>query len=92
LLISSQFQELLSELRERFDFILIDTPPLLEFSDAAAVSARVDGVLLSVRNNTSARFNAVRSAEMLNNLGAQLLGIVLNGIELRRETKEKLAA
>ena len=49
LLSSSKFAKLVEELRNRFDWILIDTPPVVLFSDADAVSANCDGVLLVVR-------------------------------------------
>jgi capsular exopolysaccharide synthesis family protein len=79
LLTSPAFQKLLDTLRQDFDYVLIDTPPLLAVSDPSAVAARVDGVLLVVRFSKYARPNARRAKELLSSLQANVLGIVVNG-------------
>lgn len=79
LLTSPAFQHLLDTLRKDFDFVLIDTPPLLAVSDPSAVAPRVDGVLLVVRFSKYARPNAHRAKEMLAALRANVLGVVVNG-------------
>lgn len=79
LLTSPQFQHLLDSLRKEYDFVLLDTPPLLAVSDPSAVAPRVDGVLLVVRFSKYARPNARRAKELLASLRAQVLGVVVNG-------------
>src|SRR5262249_28722871 len=49
LLTLPRFAELLGELRGRYDFVIVDTPPLLAVSDPSVVAPRVDGVLLTIR-------------------------------------------
>jgi capsular exopolysaccharide synthesis family protein len=79
LLTSVRFQELLGVLRDRADFVLVDTPPLLAVSDPASVAPFVDGVLMTVRLSKSVRPQAERANDILASLGAHLLGVVVNG-------------
>ena len=62
LLTSPQFQEVLDALRGAYDFVLVDTPPLLAVSDPAVVAPRVDGVLLTFRMTKKVRPAAERAA------------------------------
>src|SRR5207253_1902904 len=79
------FKDVLDQLRDEFDFVLIDTPPLLAVTDPAAVAPRVDGVLLVVRiSNAGGRQNAKRAVEMLSALGTKVLDVVVNGVNPTR--------
>lgn len=78
LLTSPRFQELLNEIRSQFDFVLVDTPPVLMVSDPCAVAPRVDGVLLVIRQIKNNRPAAERSIEVLASLGANILGVLVN--------------
>jgi capsular exopolysaccharide synthesis family protein len=84
LLTSERFKELVDVLRTKFDTILIDTPPLLAVTDPSAVAARVDSVLLVMRITKHVRPNALRAKQVLEALGARVLGIVVNGVEMRQ--------
>src|SRR5262249_21397399 len=75
-----RFQELLAALRERFDFVLVDTPPLLVVTDPCVVVPYVDGVILTVRISKNARPHASRAKEILATLGARVFGVVVNGV------------
>jgi len=79
LLTSTRFHELLNEIRAKYDFVLIDTPPLLVVSDPAVVAHRVDGVILTLRVAKNGRPTAIRARELLVSLGAKILGVVVNG-------------
>jgi capsular exopolysaccharide synthesis family protein len=79
LLTSPAFEQLLADLRAEYDFVLIDTPPLLAVSDPSAVAARVDGVLLVVRFSKNARPTARRAKEVLESMRADVVGVVVNG-------------
>ena len=79
LLTSPRFQELLAELKAAYAFVVIDTPPLLAVSDPAAVAPRADGVLMVFRMTGRARPSAERAREQLSALGANVLGVVVNG-------------
>jgi capsular exopolysaccharide synthesis family protein len=83
LLTSPRLQELLESLREQYDFVLVDTPPLLTVTDPSVVAARVDGVLLTIRLSLTGRSQAQQAQETLASLRANLLGVVVNGISNR---------
>jgi capsular exopolysaccharide synthesis family protein len=78
LLASQQMANLLETVRERFDIVVVDSPPVLAVTDAAILAARVDGALLVARaakTSTSQVAGAVRALEAVN---ARLLGCVFN--------------
>ena len=79
LLTSPQFQHTLDTVRKAYDFVIVDTPPLLAVSDPAVVAPRVDGVLLTFRMTKKVRPAAERAREQLAALGANVLGVVVNG-------------
>jgi capsular exopolysaccharide synthesis family protein len=83
LLTSPRLPELLASLRERFDFVLLDTSALLAVSDPGAVAPRADGVLLVVRVGKNNRPQAERAREMLSALQATVAGVVVNGVGRR---------
>jgi len=83
LLTSPAFKDLLELLREQSDFVIVDTPPLLEVTDASVVASRVDGVLLTLRLGKNGRPAAEAAAETLAAVGATLLGVVVNGTDRR---------
>jgi capsular exopolysaccharide synthesis family protein len=77
---SPQVKELIEEMRLEFDFVIIDSPPLLAVTDACPIAARVDGVILCIRIKKNVRVSAERATEMLANLGANCIGLVVNGV------------
>ncbi len=78
LLGSPQFQQVLAELKERYDFVIIDSPPLLAVADPAIVAPQVDGVLLVFRMTKTSRPTAERAREVLAGVGANALGVIVN--------------
>ena len=80
-LMSNRMENLLSMLRDRYEWIIIDSPPVLAVTDSATLSRLVDGVILVVRMNGRTRMGAVRAAETLRTLGANILGLIANGID-----------
>lgn len=69
---------LLRELKSRFDFVVIDGAPVLEFPDALALAARVDGVILVVESEKTLIDDARRAKQELERAGAKIAGVVLN--------------
>ena len=66
-----------------YDFVLVDSPPILPVADALAMARTMDGVVIAVMRDVS-RFSAVDSArQRLHQVGATILGVVVNGIESR---------
>jgi len=83
LLSSPEFKSFIDLVRDKFDFVLVDTPPLLAVTDPSAVAARVDGVILALRIRKGVRGPARRSRELLANVGANVLGVVVNACDER---------
>jgi capsular exopolysaccharide synthesis family protein len=81
LLTSQRFKELLSLIREEFDFVIIDSPPLLAVTDPCVVAPRVDGVILTISVTKDGRDHAERAREVLGTLEANILGVVVNGTD-----------
>jgi capsular exopolysaccharide synthesis family protein len=84
LLESHVMQQTLAELSSRYDFIVLDTPPLGVVSDAYPLVRRVDGVIIVSRIGSSRRDAAERLRERLAQLRAPLLGVVVNGGRRRK--------
>jgi capsular exopolysaccharide synthesis family protein len=80
LLSSPRLDELLQDMRERYDFVIIDTPPLLAVTDPCVVAPRVDGILLTIRIAKNGRPAAERAREILVTLGVPVFGVVVNGV------------
>jgi capsular exopolysaccharide synthesis family protein len=80
LLGSENFQSLLSILRRKYDYVIIDCPPLLPVTDAAIIASQVDGTLLIVHAGKTKKpeFSASRAA--IESVGGRILGVVLNKI------------
>jgi capsular exopolysaccharide synthesis family protein len=83
LLMSKKMREVLRELSASFDFVLIDSPPVIAVSDAVVLSAGCDGVLLVFHGQRTTTPAARRAVERLEHVGAPILGVVLNGIDIR---------
>ncbi len=83
LLMSQKMRDVLRELRDCFDFIVIDSPPIIAVSDAAVLSALCDGVVLVFNGQKTTTPSARRALERLEKVGADILGVILNGIDIR---------
>ena len=83
LLMSQRMRDVLNELRSSFDFILFDSPPIIAVSDAAVLSAVCDGVVLVFNGQKTTSPSARRALERLDKVGARMLGVILNGIDIR---------
>ncbi|ACS99032.1 CpsD/CapB family tyrosine-protein kinase [Paenibacillus sp. JDR-2] len=78
LLGSSRMEELLGKLREQYDMVLIDTPPVLAVADAQVVANKCDGVLLVVNARTGKKQHAIKAKNALKFVQARIVGIALN--------------
>lgn len=82
LLGNKRFQSLMEKVREEYDMIIIDTPPLGSVIDAAVVSKHCDGVLLVIASGAVSYRFARRIKEQLQMTGCPILGCVLNKVKL----------
>jgi capsular exopolysaccharide synthesis family protein len=80
LLTAPRFKEVLAAFREEYDYVLVDTPPLLAVTDPCVVASRVDGLFLTIRLTRKGRPDAERAREILAGLNVKVLGVVVNGI------------
>jgi capsular exopolysaccharide synthesis family protein len=85
LISSAKMRHLIREMSERFDHVLIDSPPLINVTDPVILSSMVDGVILVVQGGKSTRAIAARARQELATVGAKIFGVVLNNVDLRAE-------
>lgn len=83
LLQSKAMDTLLHQLRERYDIVIIDSPPLLPVTDGAVLASQADGAILVVRYGRTTRDQAVQSAQRLHSADANLVGTILNWVPER---------
>ncbi len=69
------------QLRRRFKFVVIDSPPIMAATDAVILSALTDGVLLVVRSGQTPKEAFTRTRDLLAAVKGRLLGVVLNGVD-----------
>jgi len=81
---SLKMRELLLSLREHYDHIIIDSPPLLKVTDPVILSTMVDGVILVVHGGKSTRDAVRRTRHELAIAGAKVFGVVLNNVNADR--------
>ena len=84
LLQSTAMKLLITELRDRFDLVLIDAPPLLPVTDAAILASESDGAILVVRHGKTTRDQVSVALSRLGSVGANLIGTVANMTPGRR--------
>jgi capsular exopolysaccharide synthesis family protein len=70
---------LLTQLRERYDFVIVDSSPVLPVPDALMMAQHTDGVLFAVMEDVTRLHHLASAVERMNRVGSQLLGAVVNG-------------
>lgn len=81
LLHRERFQTLIDEAEKAFDFVIFDSPPLGAVTDAAVLGPQVDGMMLVLRANATTRDALASVLRQVNDVGANLVGAVLNGVD-----------
>jgi succinoglycan biosynthesis transport protein ExoP len=84
LLGSAMMRQIMEAVRSRFDWVLVDTPPILAMADAAVVCPTVEGVVLVVAGETSTKPQVERAVDQVLSVGSKVLGVVLNKVNLQR--------
>lgn len=84
LLVAGGFEEMLEQARGSFDNILIDTPPVMAVTDPLIVAPWADGLVLVVRGGETPYPLVQQALRKVREVGAQVLGVVLNNVELER--------
>ncbi|UJB69829.1 polysaccharide biosynthesis tyrosine autokinase [Acaryochloris sp. 'Moss Beach'] len=83
---SERFQSLLAHQAERYDYVLIDAPPLMVAADALIMAKAADGLLLVGRPESLEKSSAKRAKELLGHFGTDVLGLFINGIVTKNES------
>ena len=87
LLVASRLGPFFERLRMQYDYVLIDTPPLNLFTDAALIGAHADATLLVARADRTERQALKFAVLQLQHVQANLAGAILNGVDLRRNSR-----
>jgi succinoglycan biosynthesis transport protein ExoP len=88
LLLSAKLGPLLANFRKKYDYILIDSAPLLPASDSAILASQGDGVVIVVRANSTRTAHFNRASNMLQELDLKTIGVVLNMIPIGADGEE----
>jgi polysaccharide biosynthesis transport protein len=81
LLSSNKLAEAIAELRTKFKFVVIDSPPVMAATDAVILSVQTDGVLLVVRSGETPKEAFTRTRDLLVSVKCHILGVVLNAVD-----------
>lgn len=85
LLEEKAFKSLIKEVRERYDYVLVDTPPVSSMIDAAIVAKQCDGAILVIESELVSYKVAVKAKSQLEMSGCRLLGAVLNKVDAKKD-------
>ncbi len=77
---SATVDEMIKEMRKNYDYILFDAPPVLPVADTVILGSKVDGVLIVYQVGKIARSALKRSKHILDNVNANIVGVILNGL------------
>ncbi len=81
---SNLFKNMMESLGERFDHLILDSPPVLGFADSIILSTAVDGVILVALSGKTPRETLQRAKEILYQVNAKILGVVINRVDIQR--------
>lgn len=85
LLESDALDELMAEMRESYDYILFDSPPILSVTDSKILANRCDGTVLVVNTGKSEKISVEKARDSLATAKALILGVVLNNYPMNKE-------
>ena len=84
---SRRMSELIADVKSRFDLVLIDSPPILGVSDASVLASEVDLTMIVIQHRKLPRSMLVRVKQAIENVGGNLLGVVLNNVDVRSDSQ-----
>lgn len=85
LLSSSKMKNFVAGLKSRYEYIIIDTPPVIAVTDAQLIASHADGTVLVVASSQAEREAVIKSKELLEKVNAKILGVVLNKLEVNEK-------
>ncbi|MCX7591091.1 MAG: polysaccharide biosynthesis tyrosine autokinase [Kiritimatiellae bacterium] len=85
LLATRSMSDLVARVREMYDLVLFDSPPMIGVSDTSMLVREVEGVLLIIQHRKYPRAVSTRAKDMIENVGGRIIGVVLNNINISRD-------
>jgi capsular exopolysaccharide synthesis family protein len=85
ILSSAQMKDLIVELKQRYDFVFFDSPPIMGVSDASILASEVDMTLQVIQYRRYPQPMNIRAKQLIEKVGGNLLGIVLNNINMSQD-------
>ena len=82
---SAQMKEMISDLKQRYDYVIFDSPPIMGVSDAAILASEVDLVVQVIQYRRYPQPMNVRAKQLIEKVGGNLVGIVLNNINMSQD-------
>mgnify|MGYP000168026395 CR=1 FL=1 len=84
---SRRMSEMVQDVKQRFDLVLIDSPPILGVSDASVLASEVDLTMIVVQHRKLPRNMLMRVKQAVENVGGTVLGVVLNNVDVRSDSQ-----
>jgi capsular exopolysaccharide synthesis family protein len=84
---SRRMSELIQDVKQRFDLVLVDSPPILGVSDASVLASEVDLTMLVVQHRKLPRNMLLRVKQAVENVGGHVIGVVLNNVDVRSDSQ-----
>lgn len=83
---SEKMKNFIEELKEDYDYLILDTPPVIIVTDAQLLSTYADGCVLVVASSEAEKAAAVKAKELLEKVNAKILGVVLNKFDAKHKS------
>ncbi len=84
---SRRMSELVQDVKQRFDLVLVDSPPILGVSDASVLASEVDLTMLVIQHRKLPRNMLLRVKQAVENVGGHVIGVVLNNVDVRSDSQ-----
>jgi succinoglycan biosynthesis transport protein ExoP len=82
---SAQMKEMIGELKQRYDYVFFDSPPVMGVSDASILASEIDMVIQVIQYRRYPQPMNVRAKQLVEKVGGNLIGIVLNNINMSQD-------
>lgn len=84
---SRRMSELIQDVKQRFDLVLVDSPPILGVSDASVLASEVDLTMIVIQHRKLPRNMLLRVKHAVENVGGNVIGVVLNNVDVRSDSQ-----
>ncbi len=84
---SRRMSELIQDVKQRFDLVLVDSPPILGVSDASVLASEVDLTMVVVQHRKLPRNMLMRVKQAVESVGGHVIGVVLNNVDVRSDSQ-----